>query len=551
VHRRICAPAAAACALLLGLAWAVLPASEGAEDSTGREWVEAAYAEHFTGDLRAARERYEAIAARRPGHPRAPEALLRAALCLEKAGDIEGARALAQRVLSGDGTATAARPRAEELLARLEGLSARAARERESEAAVRENEALKLNLAALQGRLDQALASLRRGAQDDAQRRAEVEGLRSNIEELSREGERLREKLKSLQPAAKEEQLTPEEILSRLEQANAVKEEQRRFLAENYFRTGVRLEGEERLQEALENFRQCLALWDGHPKAREHLLRVGSLLGDPESRQKEILNQLEIAKELRIQEAKVDLGNAFREAFEWFRKANYEEAWKLFRKALDILVRDLPEGPEFDRQKDLAARYIRLCQREMKAAPAGAEGSVEVRVRVLACSGRRLAAIAGEVGLTFGPCGSGVPGGALAAVPAARKEALEKAFSGAGAPLLDEKLVLSSGVSRVLEKAGPGGVPSPFALTLAPRIEAGRLDLEASAKATFPPGRALDLPGSGGPVGAAAALTQEVSARLDIPAGGAILLAGLGNPFAKGPGAAEAGELLIVIETVG
>ncbi|MCU0723382.1 MAG: tetratricopeptide repeat protein, partial [Planctomycetes bacterium] len=352
-------------ACLPAVAWAPPRDSAAADDPAGREWVEAAYAEHGTGDLAKARERYEAIAARHSSHPRAPEALLRAALCREKEGDVEGARALCRRTIEEHGKTPSARSRAEEILARLEGASTRAARERESGAAVRENEALKLNLAALQERLDQALASLREGAKDEARRRGEIEGLRSKIDDLSRDGAKLRERLRSLQAGAPEERLAPEEILSRLEQENAVKEEQRRFLAENYFRTGIRLEGEERLQEALENFRQCLALWDGHPKAREHLMRVGALLGDPESRQREILSQLEIARELRIQEAKIELGNALREAFEAYRKGAHEDAWKLFRRALDILVRDLPEGPEFDRQKDLVARYIRLCQKEM------------------------------------------------------------------------------------------------------------------------------------------------------------------------------------------
>ncbi|GEM_PF-2890387 len=542
---RTALPRLAALGALLALSAPFARAENGAESA----WVRAVYLEFYAGDLASAVASYETLAADHPGHERAPEALLRSALCREKFGDLDGAIRLARRAKTEYPQAASTLSRAETALKRLEG---RAAWNRVNESLGQENEDLRLQIASLRGQLDRLRDTVQEGARDEAARRREIEDLKGRIGSLQKEKERLQEKLESHTAGGKEEEeLTPEEILRREEADRERREKFRRLMAENYFQTGLALMKDEKFEEARKNFRRALQLDEQHPRAQDYLIRVGALLGDPESMQKEVLRRLEIKKEVRILEKKQELARAFRNAFAFYRRDAYPEAQRLFRKALDILVRDLPPGPEFDRQKDLATRYIRLCQQEEASSREGAPESgrsAEVRIRAFLLPPGTLRRLAEPRRIAF----QGGSGTFLPAAPLSGKKA--KAVAGdlarEGAVRMDEKRLLVPGDEERLERAsgsGEDGQGAGFTLVLRPDPGAGALRLRVALTVRLASGEAMDLPGDGGPVRVPRRLSQALEGEIEIPAGGATLLAGCANPFPDRPG----DDLVILVEVVG
>lgn len=539
-------------------AWllSLLAGTVQAQEDADRAWIDAVYRESFAGELESAIADYERFAERHQDHPRAPEALLRSALCRERLGDLQGAMRLARRVKEEYPRSAAIVSRAETALQRLEG---RAARERELETLVRENQDLRLQGAELTAKLDEALQQLKTGVRNEAELIGEVEALKERIRGLNVEKEKLEKKLAARRKEPAEgEDLSPEEILTRLEQEHRVREEEKRFIAEHFYRTGRRLQSEGKLREAADNYRQCLEWWDGHPKARESLLQVGSLLGDPESRQQEILRRLEIAKELRILEKKQELALTFRKAFTHYNRKAYPEAADLFRQALDILVRDLPAGPEFDRQKDQAARYLRICQEqrddESEGHGAPAPGR-EWRLRVFALSARTLAGICEAQGLRFDPVGVPAPNLGSTRVPAEQTAELAKRLETTGDLLEDRRLLLLTGEPETVtvtggrDKAETGG---SLTLVFRPPPEPGTAATLA-IEAVLPARPACVLPGDGEPVRVAETLSHRLETELRLNPNGGVLLAGLRNPFAKPEDAEDDGRTLlaILLEVIG
>jgi tetratricopeptide (TPR) repeat protein len=522
------------------------------------DWVAALYREFYAGDLRAALELYERSAEAAPGHRLAPDALLRAALCREKLGDLEGALKLAMRVKLEYPRAAAARSRAEEIQKRLEGP---AAWTREKDTLVRENESLHIQITELSVQLGKALASLKEGARDEKDLKTEVEGLKGRIDSLNEEKTRLQARLEShVATRRSEAELSPDEILREAERDHDVREGVKRQMAEHFFRTGLKLQAEEKWQEARDSYERCLDLWDGHPKARDHLLRVGALLGDPESMQEELLRRLEIRKEIRNLEKKQELGKTFRDAFELYRAEDFQGAEELFLEALNLLVRDLPEGPEFDRQKDLAARYIQLCRDEAERGMSEKKGdrshTVEVRLRVITLPHSMLTSFAREHKLVFARAtGGGQP--ALQA-PIAKGQIPEfvRTIGPEGEVVLNETTILVMKTARLVQKFAPGrGKTSPgFTLQITPRLGPSGTVLQVSLNTLHTEKRAFRLPGHREDAELAEFFSQHFAVELALPREGGILLAGPRNPFGEfqrektGP---DREDLVVVIEVVG
>lgn len=535
----------AAAAAALALAGAGRAFAETA-DPASVAWVEAVHRESALGDLDQARASYEDLAARFPDHPKAPASLFRAALCLEKAGDAPGARQAAELVVTRYPRALAARTGAEEILKRLSELSARSARESENRNLVRENEALKLRLSALTELLDRTRSAAVEGARGEEARKIEVEALRRKIDELSEEGRRLREKLKSVESeSGGAEPLTPEEILTRLEQEAAVREQERRTLSEHFFKMGLKYEAEEKFQEALENFRQSLKLWDGHPFARERLSASSAMLGLPGSAEAELMAQLEIKKQVGLQEAKAELANTFRQAFEAYGKASFEEAGRLFRAALDILVTRLPAAPEVELQKDLAAQYLRLSAKGRRD-PGQDPPAAVLRIAVVAAEKTSLAAAAAALHLEFLPSPETRPVCALALLPPGRVSAF-RASLGRADVLIDEKLPVAPGEPAALSRSVPDG--AGFERTLRVRVSvetlSGGANLRVAIETVHPPERFLDLPGAGRALTAGDPSRRVLEAGATLGPGSAVLIAGARNPFVP------AGEVVVIIELQG
>lgn len=538
---------AAALAILL----AALGAAARAQDDADRPWVEALYREFYAGDLGAAVKAYEDFQARFPRHARAAEALLRSAACREKSGDLAGALALARRVADEYPRSAPAASRAEEILQRLEGQEAW---ESERAALARENDDLKVRIAGLLDSLDDAAASMREGARDEAERLREIDAMKGRIEELQAEKARLEERLRShIVKRDGEEELSPEERLRRLEIEFEARLDEKRYLAEHYFRIGIRLQAEERLEEARTQFQKSLEYWDEHPKAREHLLQVGALLGDPESIQKDMLRRLEIQKEVRLQERKQELAKTLRTAFDFYRARAFDEAEKSLWKALDILVRDLPESPDFEAQKDLATRYIRMCQKESKARKGGpAPGAFELRLRAFAVDRDTLRSAAAELALAFTAPPAG--GFAAAAPGPGRTAAVLERIVGRAAPLLDERALLVPDEGLTLARFLPAaqGDPAPgVTLVIEALFGEGPRRAALRAEGVFVLSPPPALPGAAAP--RRDTLVQALAGAFDVPIGGALLLAGLRNPFPAAsdpPGRAveTAEDLLLVLE---
>ncbi|MHC5036014.1 MAG: tetratricopeptide repeat protein [Planctomycetota bacterium] len=541
---------------IVWLAAAILAPPAAAEENALRTWVQGVYQEFYSGDLKAAVDTYQKFQSHFTTHRRAPDARLRTALCWEKRGDLEKALQLARKVKSEYPRAAAACSRAEEVIKRLEG---QAAQKREFENLFQENEALRERIALLSSDLTRATESLQRGAQDEAERLREIETLKARIEALLKEKSRLQQKLEARR-AAEEENLTPEEILSQLEREHKAREEKKRIAAEHLFRTGLRLQGEEKLEEARENFRKCLELWDGHPKAKEHLMQVGALLGDPKSIQKEMLRQLEIQKELRVQEKKQELAVTLRNAFDLYRAKSFEEAARIFRKALDILVQFLPEGEEFDRQKDLAARYIRLCQKASASRDAKPPTgyALETRLQAVLLPRPAFQAFLNTHALHFAKR-KGALSAAHAILTSEQKNALLSLIREKGTVVLNEKCLLVTQSDRTLRKflLREDGKPGPgFSLKLTPRITDGKLRLTLAANILLAPTKTLRFPGKKSPVEIDEVLSQHVSSELEIPARGTGLVAGLRNPFPPETGEEEKKtenpkDLLFIVEVLG
>jgi len=258
---------------VLVLVTLIAPARAG--ENADRAWVSAVYRETCAGDLEGAVAEYESIQARFPDHPRASESLLRSALCREKKGDLQGALRLALRVIAEYPRSAGACSRAEEAQKRLEG---RAEEKRVYEGLLADNEALRRKIESLLGQFDKAKASLQKGAEDEAQRRLEIETLQEKIDALAREKAQLRKNLEERFTKREESRdLAPEELLKRLERDAEVAEREKRAMARHLFNTGLRLQADRRWADARRNYEKCLELWDEHPAARKQLFQVGSL----------------------------------------------------------------------------------------------------------------------------------------------------------------------------------------------------------------------------------------------------------------------------------
>jgi TolA-binding protein len=537
----------------------LLPAAAfGGEADTEEGWVAAVYREFYAGDLRGALTRYEESVDADPKNPHAADALLRAAFCREKLGDLDGALKLALRVKLEYPRAASACSRAEEIQKRLEG---RAAWKREREGFVRENEKLRLLITDLSQQLEKALTSLQKGARDEEERKREVVDLKERIDGLNLEKIRLKKKLEAHAAGNRPEAgLSPEEVLERAEEDLEVRKQVTREMAEHWFQTGLKHRAEEKLDEAKAAFEKCLELWEEHPKAREHLLRIGALQGDPKSLEEALLRRLEIRKEIRILEKKRELGETFRVAFELYRAEDYGRAEVLFLTALNILARDLPEGPEFDRQKDLAARYHSLCREQSNRVEGGGAGarlhSLEVLIHVASLPHGRLDGFAREADLQFArTLGPGAPA-LYAALEPAQFRAFHEILESEGRTVVDEKTLLVTRTKRVLQKflEGPEKPTPGFSLQITPRLVGVRPLLLVSLNILHAHTRKVRLPGREGVVAVPEFFSQHFTAELQLPPKGGLLLAGPRNPFRKGgmeEDAENPEDLVVVIEGVG
>lgn len=135
-----------------------------------------------------------------------------------------------------------------------------------------------------------------------------------------------------------EKRISPQEILKQLEKEKMIKEEERTTVAEGYYRIAKEFYQRRKLEMAKKNLYKALEYAPGFVAAKELLEQVKLELGEEVKGEIGGLARSEFDRmSARIQSAKLEIENLFRNAVSNFEKENYSEAQKQFEKALEAM----------------------------------------------------------------------------------------------------------------------------------------------------------------------------------------------------------------------
>lgn len=138
-------------------------------------------------------------------------------------------------------------------------------------------------------------------------------------------------------PKPKVEAKTPEEqaaqdLLDRLARDTAIQETQRRFLAEQHFKTGKTHFELQDWERARRHFEKAIALNPQHREAQEHLRKSRSLLGLERGQFGGIMDDYARIRAVGVQARKVELLNAFAEARSLYERGRFRDAIDAFTR---------------------------------------------------------------------------------------------------------------------------------------------------------------------------------------------------------------------------
>ncbi len=544
-----------------------------------------AYEEEFRGDLKAAAGEYEKVlsSSAAPSDLRI-EAILRLGLCLEKAGDRQGAERLAARVLS-DPLATASHKAKAALLSeRLETAKGVENLRSQVEYLAEENFKLRKDL----GRLEDALKEAReRGDEASKREHSELLGkiakLQDEIEAREKERGSLQSRIERLTGMPKDgssaavEAENAMKIIEKLEHEKEIQREEREFLAGKYYDNGVRFKNLGEYDKAVENLRLCLEILPDHPKARMQVLVVEALLGGAKSADDAPPDVIaEIERQVWIAQKRIALENSFSDGMACFRTRDFARAVDLFKRVTDIICSDLRMPNEFEKRLSSARRYMTLARAERdNPRPPRWDSPVVAEIELFSFPGSDLSAVMAGVDPEFrkaDPLGTIRSFAAWAELDPVQGGLLSAQIesTGIGRSAGKSGFILENGVDESYERLADAGKPAGsvryagplgqaearygLEIRIKPSFDRGRstVRLEITVVSSFPGQHAVKSPSRTGTVQIPIVLSQAFRIAADAHRGNSVIIAGVMDPFSAGNAAGagsgvESGNLLVVL----
>lgn len=120
-------------------------------------------------------------------------------------------------------------------------------------------------------------------------------------------------------------------------QEMTLQDQERKALAENYFKTGKALFQQLRYRDAVQNLHRATKLDPGHLEARALLDRALWIVGDRKSEHKETVRALVEERLARTQQAKIEMERLFMEGELLLERQRFEEAQARFQRVLEAI----------------------------------------------------------------------------------------------------------------------------------------------------------------------------------------------------------------------
>jgi general secretion pathway protein D len=122
-----------------------------------------------------------------------------------------------------------------------------------------------------------------------------------------------------------------------LERELSLEQQERKALAENYYKTGKRLFQEMRYREAEDNLHRAVKLDPSHADAERLLDRTRWITGDRRAEHKETVRVMAEERLAKIQQAKVELDRLMTEGDLLMDRQRYEEAQERYQRVLEAI----------------------------------------------------------------------------------------------------------------------------------------------------------------------------------------------------------------------